>query len=247
MYFHISKGIYISYFNNEFVVLDIYNDKYHILSQEVSSSVVFALDNEFKLDGDKYVSLNPKTTILLNNFNDYVKYLIDLRILSWNNHIQPYTKEINKAKHSSGAANLDWNMPKDNFYTKTNTFVFLEAYVILIKVYALMNIFGFRGLIKAIQYNADKNCKKVNPEEFQTLVSALNKACFFFPVRTKCLEWSGALILLGLKRKFKCNIEIGVQTIPFLAHAWVRAGDMVIADSQDLPQTLSIILSEPFN
>ena len=51
---------------------------------------------------------------------------------------------------------------------------------------------------------------------------------------------------MGLKRKWKCNLEIGVQNLPFAAHAWVKADDKVIADSKNLPETLSVILSEPF-
>jgi len=41
-------------------------------------------------------------------------------------------------------------------------------------------------------------------------------------------------------------MEIGVQNLPFVAHAWVKANDEVIADTPSLPETLSVILLEPF-
>lgn len=247
MYFHISEGIYLSYFNNELIALDIEKDKYHILPEELSLKTEYALSNEFEKDGDKYVLLNRHNTAIPDNFNESVHDLIDLRILSWNNHNQPNEKVLLKSACSAGAANIDWHMSRNDLFSKTNKVIILEAYISLVKVFVLMHLYGFRGLIDAIRKNADKTCNLVKPEEFNVLVSALNKACFFFPVRTKCLEWSGALILLGLKKKLKCNLEIGVQNLPFAAHAWVRVGDKVIADTQDLPNTLSVILSEPFN
>ena len=119
------------------------------------------------------------------------------------------------------------------------------AYVLLIKVYFIINIFGFYSLIKAIK-RKNIGCVRKDAKEFDILATALNQACFYFPIKTKCLEWSAALTFMGLRRKWKCNLEIGVQNLPFAAHAWVKADDKVIADSHNLPETLSVILSEPF-
>jgi len=125
----------------------------------------------------------------------------------------------------------------------------IEAYLILIYVYVTVKFFGIKHLINSIKKSSKRYSFFIedSPDNFNELVLALNKACFFFPKGVKCLEWSVALVLMGLRRKWRCNIEIGVQNIPFSAHAWVKVGDQIIADSSDLPEKLLIILSEPFN
>ena len=83
-------------------------------------------------------------------------------------------------------------------------------------------------------------------EDLAELAAIVNKACFVYPARTKCLEWAITFVLLSLKRKWKCNLEIGVQNYPFFAHAWVECDGKVVMDSQDLRKGLGIILNEPF-
>ncbi len=52
-------------------------------------------------------------------------------------------------------------------------------------------------------------------------------------------------VLLALRRRWKCNLEIGIQNYPF-ADAWVECDGKVVMDSQDLRTGLAIILNEPF-
>ena len=147
---------------------------------------------------------------------------------------------------SAGARNIDWQIGSEYFAKSVPIALLLEAYLFLIKAHLLVCLFGFCGLIKAIRRNA-RNCIAREAEEFGILATALNQACLYFPVRTKCLEWSAALAFLGLRRKWKCNLQIGIQNMPFAAHAWVSVDGRVIADTQTLPDTLSVILSEPFD
>ena len=78
------------------------------------------------------------------------------------------------------------------------------------------------------------------------LTSIVNNACFLYPVRTKCLEWSITFVLLALGKGWKCNVEIGVQNYPFFAHAWPECDGNVVGDSQHLRENMAIILNEPF-
>ena len=108
---------------------------------------------------------------------------------------------------------------------------------------------GVYPLIKTIKKAREKNNSflKKDAKTFNPLVAALNRACLYFPFQTKCLEWATALTLMALKRKWRCNLEIGVQNFPFAAHAWVKTYDGIVADQKELPEQLSVILSEPFS
>jgi hypothetical protein len=73
------------------------------------------------------------------------------------------------------------------------------------------------------------------------IIGSLNGACIFYPKKTKCLEWSVALVALGFEYGFDLRLLIGVQNRPFYAHAWVQLGDKVIGDDQGLPGQLAVI------
>lgn len=245
MYFHANKYVYLTYFNDEIIVLDLRKDQYIILPENFSEIVCLALNNKFNKVQEKYV-LADNDQVLPEDFDKAIKCLQEVGILSNKAYDYPYSTQLKKGEFSAGAANIDWRMLGSDLDNKAPKKMVLEAYFSLIKVYFILKVFGFCSLIKAIKRKGKSSCIKKDSKEFNVLVTALNKACFYFPVRTKCLEWSAALAFMGLRRKYKCNIEIGVQNLPFAAHAWVKANDEVIADTADLPKTLSVILSEPF-
>lgn len=107
---------------------------------------------------------------------------------------------------------------------------------------------GFYSTIQLIKRCRESQSNYIIPpmEDLRKLANIVNKACLIHPTRTKCLEWAMTFVLLALKRKWKCNLEIGVQNYPFFAHAWVECDGKVVMDSQDLREGLAIILNEPF-
>ena len=247
MHFHQLKHVYLTYCNEEIVALDLRKDQYIFLSKRLSEIIHLALEEEFTVVNKKYSLVNKDERLLPKNFDEAIKYLRKLQLLSQKDYEFPSTViNLEKENKSTGADNLDWRISLGDLDKKVSKRMVWEAYCALIKVYFTLKIFGFYGLIKSIQKKKRTEFIKKNTKSFNTLATALNKACFYFPVRTKCLEWSAALTLMGLKKKWECNMEIGIQKVPFKAHAWVKANDKVIADTPNLPQTLSVILSEPF-
>ena len=118
----------------------------------------------------------------------------------------------------------------------------------LLQVNFYIKMRGFYSTIQLIKksYNLDLTYVVPSEEELRDLATIVNKACFIYPTRIKCLEWGITFVLLALKRKWKCNLEIGVQNYPFFAHAWVECDGKIVTDSQDLREGLAIILNEPF-
>jgi len=243
MYFRLPEDVYLTFFCEDLIALDLKKDRYLILSKKISDSLLISLSNVFVMKDGKYVPFE-SDVILPENFDLSIQCLKNYRLLCEREHDYPSAK-IPLHKNSAGADNLDWRMPAGELDKKVSKFLVLEAYLTLIRVYFLLRILGFSALIRAIRKKS-KRCTQQGPEVFSDLATALNQACFFFPVKTKCLEWAATLTLMGLKRRLVCNLEIGVQNSPFLAHAWVKVGRNVIADDEALPKMLSVILSEPF-
>jgi hypothetical protein len=73
------------------------------------------------------------------------------------------------------------------------------------------------------------------------LVKSLNGACLLYRKKTKCLEWSAALVVLGFEYGFDFTLVIGVQNRPFYAHAWVELDGEIVGDDPRLPDQLAII------
>ena len=68
-----------------------------------------------------------------------------------------------------------------------------------------------------------------------TVCSALNNACVWYPRRAECLQRSAVLTCLLRRYGLPAQMVIGTQKLPFRAHAWVELHGRVVNDKQDMP------------
>lgn len=68
-------------------------------------------------------------------------------------------------------------------------------------------------------------------------------AAAFYPRRALCLEQSLTLCVLLRRRGIPAELRLGVQRLPFYAHAWVEVDGQPIDERQDLPLQLSTFAS----
>jgi len=245
MYFHHPDYVYIAYHNGEAVVLNLKTDQYSFLSKRLSEDLHTAITEDIHISNGKYSFTNNCRRGSTSDFDVSIQTLIAADILLPHLKEVPNSRPLTLESIPGGASNIDWRLTSGDMIGNIRITHIFEAYITLIKVYLIINMTGFYGLIKSIKKRAKANMIADN-EKYRPLITSINKASFYFPVRVKCLEWSATLAFMALKRSWRCNLEIGVQNAPFAAHAWVKANDQVIADSQDLPKVLSVILSEPF-
>lgn len=229
MYYHLQDHIYITQFRDEFILLDSKADKYIICSSNFSK-LLESFSNE------------PNS-----NLEDlaYIQNLIDNNIIQSKD--QPYPFYIDRKPNSSGVANVDWRLPLTSKKIRLNIQV-LKALITLIKVNFYIKFKGLYATIELIKKSQKSHLPYIIPseEELNNLASQVNKACFLYLSRTKCLEWAITYVLIALTKSWKCNLEIGIQNYPFFAHAWVECNGKAVTDSQELREGLAIILNEPF-
>jgi hypothetical protein len=230
VYFHLRSHIYGAQFRQEMILLDIRRDKYYICSPGLSEQLFELLDY---------------TKIHSLSHEEDEQTLVTSAILEKKE--KPYPYFIDRKPDSIGVSNVDWRLPLSNKKVKLNLKVF-AAFMTLLKVHLTIRFLGFERGIRLIKNARKSRLNYIIPsiEALEDLVGILNKACLIYPKRTKCLEWAITFVLLSLKRHWKCNLEIGVQNYPFMAHAWVECDGKVVMDSQDLRERLGIILNEPF-
>lgn len=266
MNYHLSDHIYVTQFRDELILLDAKKDKYTICFKDFSELMLWLL-GVTGLPSKAELRKGPEknTRILANslpcpssgstarpNFSEadsqkpaIIQKLLDDEILEQKD--SPYPFYIDQKPHSDGVSNVDWRLPLENKKVRVNHHV-LSALWTLIKVNAYIKFKGFYPTIQLIRHSRNPQATYCIPseEELRDLANIVNKACLLYPSRTKCLEWAMTFVLMALKRRWKCNLEIGVQNYPFFAHAWVECEGKVVMDSQDLRSGLGIILNEPF-
>lgn len=233
MYYHLNDHIYITQFRDELILLDAKEDKYTICFEQISKLFADILEkNSPHLDDSSQDSA-------------YIQKLLNDRIIE--SKESPYPYHIDRKLTSEGVSNVDWRLPVKNKKVRLDIQV-LEALMTLIKVNFYIKFRGLYSTIQLIKRSRKINTKYTIPqaEELRDLANVVNQACLTYPTRTKCLEWAMIFVLLALKRKWKCNLEIGVQNYPFMAHAWVECDGKVVTDSPELRKGLGIILNEPF-
>ncbi len=243
MYYYLSDHIYITQFREELILLDSKKDKYTICFKQFSEFLIELLEETNPHSKDQFIS--PSNAQYSSKKLASIQKLLDENIIE--RKASPYPFYIDRKANSDGVSNVDWRLSLENKKLSLNTQL-LSALLILIKVNLYMK---FRGLYSTIQLI--KKSRKIQEqyiiprdEELQHLANMVNTACLMYPTRTKCLEWAMTFVLLALKRKWKCNLEIGVQNYPFMAHAWVECDGKVVMDSQDLREGLGVVLNEPF-
>jgi len=236
MYYHLSDHIYVTQFREEYILLDTQKDKYTICSKEFSGLLGSIFEKNV---------LFPTVNKEISQEFAFIERLLADKIIAKEDVLYPFY--IDKKPNSSGVPNVDWRLPLKNSEIKFNLRV-LQALWSLIRVNFYIKFRGFYSGIQLI-----KNSRKAQTEysipttsELENLAQTLNKACVFYPTRTKCLEWAMAYVLLALKRKWRCNMEVGVQNYPFFAHAWVECDGKVVMDKQNLRTGMAVILNEPF-
>jgi len=245
MYVHFNNHIYVTFFRDEAILLDLKDDCYQIYPE--SSALMLK-----KLFSKKFSKNNSQHKIKIENdssdFSDFVHTLLINKIIKENFMLNPYPYQIDKNHSIEGVPNIDWKLPLNYTpvsYIRKNR---LKSLLTLSYIHTTIKFRGFYSAIQLLKSTHKKSLQYKIPSQksIQALIQSVNSACMLFPIRTKCLEWSLTVALLALKQNWKFNLVTGVQNYPFLAHAWVECNDQVIGDMQELRTNMARILVEPF-
>lgn len=244
MFYHLRDHIYVTQFRDELILLDTKRDKYMICFQQLAELLLGLLDEKQKSSITLSSSSSKSKHISPEDFST-IETLLNDQIVEEKEI--PFPFHIDLKPNSDGVSNVNWSLPLENKKVSLN-FSVLKALLTLIKVNLYIKVRGFYSTIQLIKKAKKNNKAYIVPfmEELWDLANIVNKACLIYPSRTKCLEWAATFVLLALKRGWKCNLEVGVQNYPFMAHAWVECDGQVVMDSQELREGLGIILNEPF-
>jgi prolyl oligopeptidase len=98
----------------------------------------------------------------------------------------------------------------------------------------------FNGLYERVRTCSVDTSRSRKPEQAE-VVRAVNLACAFYFKKVLCLERAAATTCLLRKAGIPAELVIGVQTLPYCAHAWVEVEGAVVNDKSYTPEMYSVL------
>jgi hypothetical protein len=116
-----------------------------------------------------------------------------------------------------------------------------------IKAYSFLVLFDLylqRGSFEALyckirDFPVAQN--KSESDAIETLCSAVDMACIWYPKEVLCLQRSAATTCLLRKSGIPARMIIGARRMPFKAHAWVEVNGNVVNDKPYTPEMYVVL------
>lgn len=83
--------------------------------------------------------------------------------------------------------------------------------------------------------------RKTPPDAVQRICSAIDVACAWYWKEALCLQRSAATTCLLKRHGVDAQMVIGVQQMPFKAHAWVEVNGHVVNDKSYTPEMYAVL------
>jgi hypothetical protein len=119
--------------------------------------------------------------------------------------------------------------------------------LLTLRAYSLLVVLDFylvRGSFEAL-YCKVRNFPVAHrtPEHdaIETVCSAVDLACIWYPKQVRCLQRSAAATCLLRKYGIPAQMIIGAQRMPFKAHAWVEVSGQVVNDKPYTPERYAVL------
>jgi hypothetical protein len=110
---------------------------------------------------------------------------------------------------------------------------FVSAILAIALMDATARVFGFARVMRLAHSLAGKEGGvNADAQLIEETATSVITAGAFYPRRAMCLEQSLALFVLLRRRGVPADLRVGVQTLPFSAHAWVEVDGQPINEKQ---------------
>jgi len=116
----------------------------------------------------------------------------------------------------------------------------LRAYSLLIAIDFYLVFGDFERLYRRVR-NTPVCSKNSAPEVIETVCSAINMACIWYPKEVLCLQRSAATVCLLRRYSIPAQMIIGARRMPFKAPAWVEVTGNVVNDKPYTPQMYTLL------
>ncbi len=240
LFISFEKNIYHVVRNNHLILLDLMNDDFSILSKEQTKILIMAFEeSSWDINDEGLV----QSANLDNDKSEFTRFMISKNVIS--THLSTSKQKINISQKYINSF-LSWKIPK--FKLKNiSLFYFILAIRSIFDAKKLRKRDGFLSIVENINKNKRHLYQTESSVDINRLVDSYNFATNFFYSATRCLEWSAGLTFMLQKLNVKANFIVGIQTHPFISHAWVEINNVPIGNEvQDCDFLSEILIKSTF-
>lgn len=96
-----------------------------------------------------------------------------------------------------------------------------------------VNVLGFARSLRFVKWLSESGAAECRDAALtDETMQRVATAAAFYPRRALCLEQSMTLFVLLRRRGVPADLRVGIQTLPFSAHAWVEVDGKPINEKQ---------------
>jgi Transglutaminase-like superfamily len=116
----------------------------------------------------------------------------------------------------------------------------LKAYLMLIYFHIYLIRGDFSALYKVVRAT-ETSRRPANADATTRICAAVDMACIWYWKEVLCLQRSAVTACLLKRYGVPAQMVLGVQQIPFRAHAWVEVGGSVVNDKPYTPEMYAVL------
>ncbi len=115
------------------------------------------------------------------------------------------------------------------------------AFLLLAMIDAAMKLSGFHRFYRMLRAWPTLGRPPENPEIITKTCTAVDRAATYYFKRAWCLQRSATAVCLLRLRGADARLAIGVQKVPFYAHAWAEVDGRVVNDHPQVQKTYTVL------
>lgn len=227
-YLDLAELVSVVEYNGSLIILKQKNDEFIFLSEEQSEFV--------RRIWSKNISQFDQEEFLV------VTELQSIGLVSEVLRLSP-SELLSDEKKSKGLFDTRWSESDFSFdFRSFRPFYFFKSLMILILVKSVSEKQRLLTIVSSLKSQVPCHPKH-DENELLVIAKNVNLAMKLSIREVKCLEFAYAVCKIAMAEKIHCVFRVGVQTHPFMSHAWVECLSGVVLDRSDLPSELAIIVS----
>jgi len=242
LHFSVAPHMYAAYFDNAVIILDGKNDNYLSLIDEAADYFCFILKHKFVQENNQYYCIDAPDHAETHTY--WITHFLEKDFIT----LSSCPTQLSAPLQEGGLIGYRWDAKNSwSPFAHASVAGIIQAYYMLYKIDTSMKRTGISAIIDLLKQECfAKNNHNPSEQEIKKLSASVDAASLLYPKKIYCLAWAATFTTLALKKGWRCNLVIGVQTNPFYAHAWAECAGSVIHDDPIIARVLSIIFRGPY-
>lgn len=247
MRFRLQQHIFAGRSNQDVIVLDCEKDRYYSINGIAADLLQTILEQEFAFFEGKYTCVLADQQNNPDQLTNMISHFLSIGIVKVCDE-RDSPSLVSGPLLPGGLSNYTWDYKASmKSFSSVSKIALIKALISLMRMEYARTQYGIKGIMEILQRQKNFSDKRSTYDDraIQELSDSVDLACALYPKKIYCLGWASTFTLLALKRGISANLVVGVQAIPFYAHAWAEVDGKVINDDERVRIYLTPLVAIP--